>query len=161
VDADAVAETVQGNYMSFLPLLPEVPGGGRHDWEAQAPLPVQQAWRCPAPWPCPTQQMSVLAFIHTCQTLGARIAELSGAADMVPCGLTSKGALQSPLLCAYVMARPSVKCYLLVGSGHVSERYVDVCRNTRNCIPWSALWCACVLVYANCGCGMLMSTKMS
>jgi len=50
VDADAVAETVQGNYMSFLPLLPEVPGGGRHDWEAQAPLPVQQAWRCPAPW---------------------------------------------------------------------------------------------------------------
>jgi len=50
VDADAVAETVQSNYMSFLPLLPEVPGGSRHAWEAQAPLPVQQARRCPAPW---------------------------------------------------------------------------------------------------------------
>ena len=50
MDADAVAETVQSNYMSFLPLLPEVPGGSRHDWEALAPLPVQQARPCSAPW---------------------------------------------------------------------------------------------------------------
>ena len=48
MDADAVNKTVQSNYMSFLPLLREVPGGSRQDWEAQAPLPMQQARRGPA-----------------------------------------------------------------------------------------------------------------
>ena len=39
-----MAETVQGNYLSFLPLLPEVPAGDRHEWDAQASLkPMQQA----------------------------------------------------------------------------------------------------------------------
>ena len=50
VDAGAVADTVQSNYMSFLPLLPEVPGGSRHDWDAQAPLPMQQARLALALW---------------------------------------------------------------------------------------------------------------
>ncbi|KAK9837295.1 hypothetical protein WJX81_004372 [Elliptochloris bilobata] len=44
VDAEAVADTVQANYMSFLPLLSEVPKGDRHVWDAQMPLqPPQQA----------------------------------------------------------------------------------------------------------------------
>ncbi len=43
MDVDSVADTVQPNYMSFIPLMPDVPGGNRHDWDAEAPLqPPQQ-----------------------------------------------------------------------------------------------------------------------
>ncbi len=43
VDVDSVADTVQPNYMSFISLMPDVPGGNRHDWDAEAPLqPPQQ-----------------------------------------------------------------------------------------------------------------------
>ena len=44
MDEGVVSDTVQGNYMSFLPLLPEVPQGDRHEWDAQSSLqPMQQA----------------------------------------------------------------------------------------------------------------------